>query len=37
MFPLFVATLVRIHVDGDRGGQALRRGYRAAFMWTDCL
>ncbi|MGW2588799.1 hypothetical protein ACWCXC_00785 [Streptomyces sp. NPDC001515] len=32
---LFVAALVRARVDGDRGGHAVRRAYRAAFIWAE--
>lgn len=34
---LFAAALVWVHADGDRGGHAVRRAYRAAFLWTDYL
>ncbi|WP_393059750.1 hypothetical protein [Streptomyces sp. LN549] len=33
----FTVALVWAHADGDRGGHALRRAYRAAFGWADGL
>lgn len=33
----FALALVWVHADGDRGGHALRRAYRAAFGWADML
>lgn len=33
----FAVALVWIHADGDRGGHAFQRAYRAAFGWSDML
>ncbi|MFI6863300.1 hypothetical protein ACIBKZ_25960 [Streptomyces sp. NPDC050421] len=33
----FAVALVRAHADGDRGGHALRRAYRASFGWVEWL
>ncbi|MEE4492256.1 hypothetical protein [Streptomyces sp. BE230] len=33
----FTVALVWVHADGDRGGHALRRAYRAVFGWAEGL